>query len=133
MNNVIEGQAFSQSYDLAPRPLPPPVSVSKLERATHRKIEIERQLAHGKGGEEGGRGAESYDRKKAWSSVNHSILSGLWLVIYCNFTHWNLKKTPLVVILLSLCHMQTTCLAFACEDKLAAICNSLTSTGRHFC
>jgi hypothetical protein len=24
----------------------------------------------------GGRGAESYDRKKAWSSVNRSILSG---------------------------------------------------------
>ncbi len=26
-------------------------------------------------GEGGGRGAESYDRKKAWSSINHSILS----------------------------------------------------------
>jgi len=31
----------------------------------------------GRGGEGGGgRGAESYDRKKAWSSINHSILSG---------------------------------------------------------
>jgi hypothetical protein len=40
------------------------------------KTEIER---HGDGREEegGGRGAESYDRKKAWSSMNHSILSDL--------------------------------------------------------
>jgi hypothetical protein len=28
------------------------------------------------GGEVGGRGAKSYDRKKAWSSINHSILFG---------------------------------------------------------
>jgi hypothetical protein len=26
---------------------------------------------------EGGRGAKSYDREKAWSSINNSILSGL--------------------------------------------------------
>jgi hypothetical protein len=32
----------------------------------------ERQFADGRGG---GRGAESYDRKKAWSSINHSIPS----------------------------------------------------------
>ncbi len=29
------------------------------------------------GGEGGGQGAESYDSKKGWSSINHSILSGL--------------------------------------------------------
>ncbi len=33
-------------------------------------------LLTGGGGEGGGREAESYDRKKAWSSINHSILSG---------------------------------------------------------
>jgi hypothetical protein len=31
----------------------------------------------GKGGREGGRGAESYDHKNAWSSINHSIISAL--------------------------------------------------------
>jgi hypothetical protein len=31
------------------------------------------------GGEESGRGAESYDRKKAWSSVNNSILSACYV------------------------------------------------------
>jgi hypothetical protein len=29
------------------------------------------------GGKGGGRGAESYDRKKAWPFINHSKLSGL--------------------------------------------------------
>jgi hypothetical protein len=38
----IEDQAFSASYDL----LPPPIR--KLELATHRKTEKERQLAEGK-------------------------------------------------------------------------------------
>ncbi len=34
------------------------------------------QLTDGKGGGGGRRGAEPYDRKKAWSSINCSILSG---------------------------------------------------------
>jgi hypothetical protein len=32
-------------------------------------------------GEEGGAGAKSYDSKKAWSSINHSILSGWRLLL----------------------------------------------------
>jgi hypothetical protein len=40
---------------------------------TDRKSEKERQLAGGRGW---GRGAESYNRKKTWPSVNHLILSG---------------------------------------------------------
>ncbi len=44
-----------------------------MRAATHRKTEKEKQLADGGGG--GVRGAELYDRKKAWSSINHSILS----------------------------------------------------------
>jgi hypothetical protein len=39
------------------------------------KTKKERQLAAGRGREGGGRGAKSYDRKKAWSSINHSIPS----------------------------------------------------------
>jgi hypothetical protein len=42
--------------------------------ATHRKTEKERQFAEGRGG---GRTAESYDRKEGWSSINHSIFSGV--------------------------------------------------------
>jgi hypothetical protein len=49
---------------------------------THRKTEKERQLDAGRGGR-GGVGAELYDRKKAWSFINHSILS----VSYCTYTH----------------------------------------------
>jgi hypothetical protein len=49
-----------------PPPPPPPPPIEK-----------ERQLAdgRGRGWKAGGHGAESYDRKKAWSSTNHSILS----------------------------------------------------------
>ncbi len=43
---------------------------------SERKTEKERQLADGRLGEGCRRGAESYDRKKALSSMNHTILSG---------------------------------------------------------
>jgi hypothetical protein len=52
---------------LLPRPLP--LYHQKARPATHRKTEKERKLAHGRRGG-GGQGA-----KKAWSSINHSILS----------------------------------------------------------
>ncbi len=71
----IEAQAFSRSYDIIPRPSPPPYSpVSKLDRRHTGRL-LDNLLTGEGGGEEGGRGAESYDRKKAWSSINHSILS----------------------------------------------------------
>jgi hypothetical protein len=57
-----------------PPPLPP---VSKLDRATHRKTEKERQLADGLKGGGGNGGAKSYGGEKAWSSINHSIFSVL--------------------------------------------------------
>jgi hypothetical protein len=58
---------YARLYDLAPRPPhPPPYPVSKLDH-----------LLTGGRGEVGGRGAESSDRKKAWSSINQSILSDL--------------------------------------------------------
>jgi hypothetical protein len=60
---------------LLPHPLPPLPSVSSTAPATHRKTEKERQLSDGIEGWEGG-GAKSYDDEKAWSSVNHSVLSG---------------------------------------------------------
>ncbi len=74
IERFIEGQAFSRSNDLAPRP-PPVPSVSS------NKPQNERQLADGRGGRGGGQGAESYDSKKAWSSINHSILSDAGYII----------------------------------------------------
>ncbi len=53
----------------------PPLSPRYTRLATHRKTEKERQLADVRGGEGGGHGAESYDRKRLWPSINHSILS----------------------------------------------------------
>jgi hypothetical protein len=60
----IEGQAFSRSYDLDPRPPPPPSLVRKTEKDN---------LLTGEG-EGGGRGAESSDGP----SKNNSLLFG-WL------------------------------------------------------
>ncbi len=67
----IEAQAFSPSYDLAPPPLP---SASCLI------FSVFLSVARGAywddwGGEGSGRGAKWYDDEKAWSSINHSILS----------------------------------------------------------
>ncbi len=77
----IEGQVFSRSYDLDPRPPPPPFPVSKLGRRHKRRLsEKERQLADNRGRGRGGRGAESYERKKAWSFINRSILSAFYSI-----------------------------------------------------
>ncbi len=57
---------------LLPHHLPP--SVSKLDRRHTRKAEKERQLAER---EEGvGKEPNQPDSEKAWSSINHPILSG---------------------------------------------------------
>ncbi len=70
--------AFSWSYDLAPRPpppTPPPVSsVIILDRRHTGRLRKRDNLLTVKGGKGGG-GAESYDRKTSWSSINYSILS----------------------------------------------------------
>jgi hypothetical protein len=43
---------------------------------THSRTKKERQFAGGIREDEGKGGAKSYDGEKAWSSINHSILSG---------------------------------------------------------
>jgi hypothetical protein len=60
----MEDQAFSPSHDLAPPPPPPPLSLHVCSRSS---------LLTGEGGGEGG--AKSYGGEKAWSSMNHLILS----------------------------------------------------------
>jgi hypothetical protein len=74
IESFIEGPAFSQSYGLVPRPLTSPLHVRKL----YHRLRKRDNLLTGRGGW-GGRGAESFDRKKTWSSINHSILSGPFL------------------------------------------------------
>jgi hypothetical protein len=60
--------------DLAPPP-PPPRSCQEPRPATHRPRKRISLLTGG-----GGEGAKSYDCKKAWSSINHSILSILTFI-----------------------------------------------------
>jgi hypothetical protein len=68
---LLEVLAFSPSYALAPPPPPPlsPVSEFILSQSS---CVSPIELADEKGG---GGEAKSYDDKKAWSSINHSILS----------------------------------------------------------
>ncbi len=70
----IEDQAFLCSYDLAPRPSPPPPSPAVSDTQEYWE---ERRLADGGERGVGGRGANTYDSKKVLSSINHSILSSL--------------------------------------------------------
>ncbi len=56
-------------YDLAPPP--PPLPFSMLDRRHTGRLKKESQLADVRGGKE-----EPY-HTKVWSSINHSILSGL--------------------------------------------------------
>jgi len=85
IERFIDGQAFSRSYDLAPpSPQPPPTAptlspVSKLRRRHTGRLRKRDNLPTGGGG-----GAKSYYSKKAWPSINHSLLSvpnhhGKWL------------------------------------------------------
>jgi hypothetical protein len=72
----MEGQAFLRSYDSAPRPPYAPSPVSKLDWRDTGRLRKRAQLADWRGGGEGGgRGAKSYDSRKARPSINPSTLS----------------------------------------------------------
>ncbi len=69
-----EDQASSPWYDLAPPP-PSPISTVNSTGDTHEDLHVERDTTCC---QEGGRGiAKSYVGKKAWSSINHLILSAI--------------------------------------------------------
>jgi hypothetical protein len=72
---VYSKEAFSPSNNLAPRLPHSPLPVIKLDRRYTGRARKRDKLLTGERGEGGGRGAESYDRKKARSSIKHSILS----------------------------------------------------------
>jgi hypothetical protein len=72
----IEVQAFLMPYNSAPRP-PFPLSANCLSSRSQSFCVLPDQLTDWREGGGGGRGAESYDRKKAWASINCSILSDL--------------------------------------------------------
>jgi hypothetical protein len=54
--------------------------------ATHRKTEKESNLLTGQEGG-GWEGTESHDRKKAWSSINHSVLSGYRCIAHLSLSN----------------------------------------------
>ncbi len=69
----IEEQAFLKSNDSGPRPLPSrPLSRHQVASLSQSSCVSPVELTDGRVG----RGAKSYERERAWSSINHSILSG---------------------------------------------------------
>ncbi len=74
---------------------PSPVSILSLFLSLP---ECRRSSSLREEGGRGGRGAESYDRKKAWSSINHSVLSGLlrcfFSVPYPQRGKWRGQRRP---------------------------------------
>ncbi len=77
--------------DSSPTPLPPLPSVSSTSD-TQEDWKRETTSWHERGGEGYGRGAKSYDRKIAWSVINHSILSACKACVY--FIH---STSPVIV------------------------------------
>ncbi len=83
----IEDQAFLPLYDLAPPPLPHPLS-HQLPLFLNLPVCRWSSLWMGERGG-GGRGAKSYDGEKEWSSNKHSIRSG---ITSCSFNSvWHRK------------------------------------------
>jgi hypothetical protein len=77
----VQGQAFFRSYDSAPRPPQTPSPDSELDRQHTGRLRKRGSLLTGEEEAGGGCGAESYDGKKAWPSINYSIVSGYSLYI----------------------------------------------------
>ncbi len=74
----IRDQAPLRSSDLTHPPPPSPLSpFSKLDRRQTGRLRKRDKFLTGSGAKAGGQGAESCDCKKAWSSINYSILSGV--------------------------------------------------------
>ncbi len=99
----IEDQAFSRSYDLAPSPPLPPFPSVSLEGDTEEDWEREATcLQERREGEK----AKSIDRKKAWSSINHWILSDF---------HYSVPASPLMIVgecicpYIAVCHLPECC------------------------
>ncbi len=83
----IEDQVFLPSYDLAPPPFPSHLSLSRQQVVSFNTscvYQVGRAFWRERG-EGGGGGAKSYDNKKAWSSINYSILSGVQNVYCCEY------------------------------------------------
>ena len=99
---VYRGPGFLAVVWVGPSTLP---SVSST-----RKTLKERQVVKGEGGEGGGRGAESYDRKKAWSSINLLILTDVKRRIQCAYK-WTASLTS-IFGLRSFSHLVLLCQRF---------------------
>ncbi len=84
---IIEDQACSTSYNLAPATRPPPALPLVNRPATHRKTEKERQLSDGSGVR--GVGRSQIIRKKAWFLYKSSILSGSSKASSMHFMEWH--------------------------------------------
>jgi hypothetical protein len=97
----IDDQAFSSPCDLTP--LPPTTPLLFYQKA--------RLTTHVKTGERGGGGAKLYDSVKAWSSINHSVLSGgeplsLSQLRSGGRTQWRRQqKTPDLILFISFMHL----------------------------
>ncbi len=82
----IDDKSFSTSYDSAPHP-PLPLSFQKVACLSFSVFLC--VAGRGRGWGVGG-GAKSYDDEKAWSSIIHSMLSGV-LILSSSLQHRNIS------------------------------------------
>jgi hypothetical protein len=99
---TVEDQAFLRSYDSGPHPSQPLRPPSRQQVVSPSSLRVYRRssLLTGEGGSGGGR--KSYDREKAWPSINHSIHDRKWK--RPSFDIKNYKIIPLVLVILYVRH-----------------------------
>jgi hypothetical protein len=111
---IYRGPGFLAVVWFGSLPTPfPLLSVYKLVRRRTGRLRKRDKLLTGEGRKGGG--PESYDRKKAWSSINHSILSGL---AYYNYNPRRICRKKATLIDLSF-HDQHP------HGRQSSICNPL--------
>ncbi len=74
---IYKGQTCGRMIRVLAHPPPPPPPVSKLSLFLSLLVYRRSRFLTGEEEGSGGRGAKSYDREKAWSSINHSLLSAV--------------------------------------------------------
>jgi hypothetical protein len=89
-----------------------PLQSVEARPGTYRKTEKERQIAEGGWGEGNGGGAESYDSKKAWSSINHTIICMLY---------GQRESKQMSDIVLPICRLYSTKSTLAKNDTVALL------------
>jgi hypothetical protein len=108
----IESQVFSQSYDSAPHPARYLLKTASCFSFWVFLCVVGRAYWRERGGGCGRGGAESHDPRKAWSSVNLSILSGNVIAASWHAIHESAISLRFMVLILGFLKLEVSAFVF---------------------